>query len=45
MIKSTFSSQTYLDNLSTPDKNWVGEENNVVLNKILIFLESLEKQH
>ena len=44
-IKSTFSSQTYLDNLSTSDKNWVGEENNVVLNKILIFLESLEKQH
>ena len=40
-IETTFKNQTYINNLSSSNKNWVGVKNDIVLKSILEFLESL----
>ena len=40
-VKSTFSNKNYISNLSTSRKNWLGVDNNTVINGIIVFLSNL----
>ena len=40
-VKSTFSNKNYISNLSTSRKNWLGVDNNTVINEIIAFLSDL----
>lgn len=40
-VESTFNNQLYLNNLATSNKNWLGIDNDVVLNDLLRFISSL----
>lgn len=44
-VQNTFNNSTYLENLSISKKNWVGSDNEVVLDGILQFLLSLMKSN
>lgn len=40
-VQTTFNNHTYLENLSTSNKNWIGVDNEVVLSDLVRFLKSL----
>lgn len=40
-IENIFNNQRFLNNLSTSNKNWIGIDNKIVLEKILNYLKSL----
>ena len=40
-LNMTFNNQIYLDNLNTSNKNWIGEDNKIVLDTIITFISNL----
>ncbi len=42
-IEKTFADKTYLNSLYTSNKNWVGVDNQIVLEKIKTFIKNLNK--
>lgn len=41
-VKNTFSNRTYIRNLNTSKKNWLDVEQNVVLERIIEFLNRMQ---